>query len=589
MRDRTLANAWSKQNAMPVRMDATAAKLSGMSSPLPCLQLRVQLGGLERRVRLAAGAYVLGSGADADIRLQDPTISRRHLRIEIGSDRLMLTDLESRNGSWHEGRRIGELRHQLGIELTVRVGEVEIRLEPLDLADARLAIDGDEASSTALASLSGARVTLGEGSLGRFARIALPALLQELQGGAAPEAFAQSTVLQLHRQFDALWLRVRFDDAIVASAGSADGGQTRSWAAGRWSLLVDGAEELIQTNLTVFDLTLRLLGLSAPDAPDSADEPATRPAAGPPAPGSSNARLCTLYRESAQLAQSELAVLILGETGTGKELFARHLHCSAGLADDRWVALNCAALPDDQLEAELFGIDRGVATGVGERVGCFEQADGGTLFLDEIGDMSLATQAKILRVLQERQVFRVGSRRARPARVRLVSATNASLEAMMEAGQFRLDLYHRLADWVVTLPSLRERREDVANLAAHFLGREMRRLGKRFGGLSDASVALLGGYRWPGNVRELEREMLRCALILGDGEPLSADRLQPRFATQSVGASAGTLRQLLDDAERKAIANALADALGNVELAAERLDCGKSTLYRRIKQLGIDA
>ncbi|MEM9304908.1 MAG: sigma 54-interacting transcriptional regulator, partial [Pseudomonadota bacterium] len=299
--------------------------------------------------------------------------------------------------------------------------------------------------------------------------------------------------------------------------------------------------------------------------------------------------LRTIYDQAARLAASEIGVLIHGETGTGKELLARFLHASSGLAEDRLVALNCAALPVDLLEAELFGIDKGVATGVSERAGRFEQADGGTLFLDEIGDMALETQAKILRVLQEKHVFRVGSSKPRPARVRVISATNRDLEAMVENGEFRRDLYHRLADWTAELPPLRRRREDIANLAAHFLAAEMRRQGKRFGGLSEAAVTVMRRYAWPGNVRELEREMLRCSLFLDSGEPLQSDQLQPRFHRASSDAGDVTLKAQLERAEAAAIREALAEAEGDIEAAATRLGCGKSTLYRRISQLGVES
>ncbi|MCB1642204.1 MAG: sigma 54-interacting transcriptional regulator, partial [Xanthomonadales bacterium] len=192
-------------------------------------------------------------------------------------------------------------------------------------------------------------------------------------------------------------------------------------------------------------------------------------------------------------------------------------------------------------------------------------------------------------VLQEKQVHRVGSQRARPARVRLIAATHCDLDAMVESGQFRRDLYHRLADWTVELPALRQRREDVANLAAHFLSAEMRRLGKRFGGLSEAAVARLQGYGWPGNVRELEREMLRCALFLQSGEALLTGHLQPRFRQPSLPDETAddSLKGQLLQAERKIISTVLAQCDGDVKVAAERLDCGSSTLYRRIDLLGL--
>ena len=556
-----------------------------MSKSLPVLELCLRPGAQERRLRLAEGIHLLGSGSEADVRLQEPTVSRRHLKLQIDGGKVRLKDLDSRNGTWFEGKRLSEREFEISERLLLRLGEVELSLCPLAAADASLAVRGDPAQQL-IGPLPPSAVTLGEDLLGRFARSALPQLLQLIQTGVSAEDFAHQLSLRLQQLLGAGWLRIRLDDALVASAGATQEGESCSWTGGRWSLLVDGSGDALAAHRGLFELALQLLCLSAPSTAKAAVPELSRPAGNgePPAPGSSNRALCELYAQSAQLAQSDLAVLILGQTGTGKELFARHLHRASGLPEARWVALNCAALPDDLLEAELFGIDRGVATGVNERAGCFELADGGTLFLDEIGDMSLSTQAKILRVLQERRVYRVGSRQPRPARVRLVSATNADLEAMVDAGDFRRDLYHRLADWVVTLPSLRERAEDIANLAAHFLSREMRRLGKAFGGLSEASVSALCAYPWPGNVRELEREMMRCALILGDAEPLALTRLQRRILNANP-APATTLQGIVESAERAAIAAALAAADGNVDQAADRLGCARSTLYRRIKQL----
>jgi transcriptional regulator with PAS, ATPase and Fis domain len=251
------------------------------------------------------------------------------------------------------------------------------------------------------------------------------------------------------------------------------------------------------------------------------------------------------------------------------------------------VTLNCAALPRDLLESELFGVERGVATGVDARAGKFEAAHGGTLFLDEIGDMAPETQARILRVLAEGEVFRIGGHSARPADVRVISATNRDIDAMVDDGRFRTDLYHRIADWVVELPALRRRRADIPNLAAHFLARACTERGVSAAGISRAAVDALVGYDWPGNVRQLEKEMGRAALFLEDGELLDTARLQP-VVTEASGVSAQqTLRDVREQAEREHIERVLDQCGGAVAEAAKILGIGLSTLYARMKALGV--
>ncbi len=252
------------------------------------------------------------------------------------------------------------------------------------------------------------------------------------------------------------------------------------------------------------------------------------------------------------------------------------------------MALNCAALPQDLLEAELFGIERGVATGVEARPGRFEQADGGTLFLDEIGDMALATQAKILRVLQEGEVFRLGSGKAHSARIRVLSATNQDPRQLLAEGKLREDLYHRITDWKVELPPLRRRQADIPNLAAHFLAREGRRRGVHLRGLSRGAVDRLVAHDWPGNIRQLEREMARVALFLHDRQLLESGHLQRSIGEgQTAVRSARPLKVTLEEIERREIERALSECADDTRAAAHLLGISRSTLYRRIRELGL--
>ena len=234
-----------------------------------------------------------------------------------------------------------------------------------------------------------------------------------------------------------------------------------------------------------------------------AEEPTNASPPGPadvplPSPATVDPMVRRIYDDARRVARGDVGVLISGESGTGKEVLAKFVHACSPRAAGDLVALNCAALPQDLLEAELFGIERGVATGVEERPGRFEQAHRGTLFLDEIGDMAPATQAKILRVLQEGEVYRIGGRTPRPAHVRAIAATNRDLPRMIEDGTFRRDLYHRIADCRFDLPPLRERLGDLANLAAHFLIAATAEQGVAARGISRAALDALMVFAWPG-------------------------------------------------------------------------------------------
>jgi len=239
-----------------------------------------------------------------------------------------------------------------------------------------------------------------------------------------------------------------------------------------------------------------------------------------------------------KVRDTPIPVLITGESGTGKEVVARHIHEDGERAAGPFVALNCAALPEGVLEAELFGIDKGVATGVGARAGKLEEASGGTLFLDEVADMTLAVQAKILRALQEREVVRVGSTRPIPFDVRLISATNKDLRAEIAAGRFREDLYYRIVGVHIRIPALRERREDIGKLLGHFLAEAERRFGRPARRFDAEALRALETYSWPGNVRELIVEVER-AVALAEGETIGVADLTPAIAAALRAPGAG--------------------------------------------------
>jgi Nif-specific regulatory protein len=261
---------------------------------------------------------------------------------------------------------------------------------------------------------------------------------------------------------------------------------------------------------------------------------------------------------------SASTVLIEGETGTGKELLARAIHYNGPRRERRFLAQNCAALPETLLESELFGHKKGAFTGAaGDKKGLFELADGGTVFLDEVGDMSVAMQAKVLRVLQEGEVRALGATEGRKVDFRLIGATNRDLDAEVRAGRFRQDLYFRLRVFPIRLPPLRERREDIPALAQHFLARFAREMEKDIAGITAAALDLLVAYPFPGNVREVENELERAANLVEPGGWITPDLLSERVRGLPAGAGAagareGRLKEAVEAVEQRMIHEALA-------------------------------
>ena len=285
-------------------------------------------------------------------------------------------------------------------------------------------------------------------------------------------------------------------------------------------------------------------------------------------------------------APSKAAVLLLGESGTGKEVLARRIHRLSDRMTGPFVAVNCKAFSTGVLESELFGHERGAFTGAsGARAGCFERADGGTLLLDEIGEVDLDFQAKLLRVLQEGEVLRVGASQPRRVDVRVVAATNKDLRSEVERGRFREDLYFRLAVIPVHVPPLRERPGDVLALAGHFLDRHSRASGRALE-LSDEAEHALVAHAWPGNVRELENAVER-AVVLAQTDVLGPEDLLLEVRIGEAAGS-GTLQEALDQAAATRIRAALAASGGRRAEAAAALGIERTTLYRLQKRLGID-
>ena len=286
-----------------------------------------------------------------------------------------------------------------------------------------------------------------------------------------------------------------------------------------------------------------------------------------------------------KVLDGDTSVLLLGETGTGKELFAQLIHANGPRRVKPFVAQSCGALPDSLLESELFGHTRGAFTGaVGERKGLFEEADGGTIFLDEVGETSPAMQLRLLRVLQEGELRRVGGGPTRRVDVRVIAATNADLEADVAAGRFRRDLYYRLNVFPIRLPPLRERAGDIPALADHFLRQACRRARRAVPSVGPEALQLLQTYPWPGNVREMENELERAVALADTGRPLGPAHLSERIAAGAGAvATVRTLNEAVEALKRRMIEDALQEC-GSKTRAAERLGLTRQSLQQMLRR-----
>ena len=294
-----------------------------------------------------------------------------------------------------------------------------------------------------------------------------------------------------------------------------------------------------------------------------------------------------VVQQAAQVARSDVTVLLSGESGTGKELLAAHIHRESPFAAGPFVKVNCAAIPTELIESELFGHERGAFTGAAAlRRGKFELADGGTIFLDEIGDLHEASQAKLLRVLQDGELQRVGGEQAIRVSTRIVSATNRRLDELVSAGKFREDLFYRLSVVPIRVPALRERLEDIAELVPYFLSEFCARNNFRPRTIDPETIALLERYAWPGNVRELRNLVERMA-ILTTGDRITPDAIPLEIRSAPASRPATGLQEVRDAAERERIRQALDQTDWNVTAAARLLDTERTALHKRIRTLGL--
>jgi DNA-binding NtrC family response regulator len=558
----------------------------------------------------------LGTAAENDLVASFPGISRHHAKLRPEGAGVLVTDLGSTNGLVRDGRRLDEVLLTPG--KAVRLGHAVLALEDLSSSDAEtglrfqtpvshdaspLATDTaallPAAGASPAAALRFVREHERAGAvepaerLGR-ARRALGArslLILDVRNPCDPAVVACEGPLPSESHLDNL-VAPEIDIAGEAILADGSGGV-------RLIALCDGVPEPWQQDF--FSYLAEKLLPAAPAARSEGSASSEEILRLPPGMVvGSSAAMQDLLSQLQATARSDLSVLLTGETGTGKELFARLIHDSSPRVEGPFIAINCAAIPSELLEYELFGIGSRVATGVDQREGFFVQAHGGTLFLDEIGDMPERLQPKLLRALQEREVLAVGASAPRKVDVRTVAASNRDLERLVKEGLFRADLYYRLRGLELRLPPLRERRDDLPAFLLAFASRAAAKYGKRVHGVSRRALSALLAHDWPGNVRELEAVIERAVLLCPDGGTLqrehfgtlerAADEPRPSAPPTALLASpavTGTLQEQVDAVERVAILRALAAAEGNKSKAARLLGITRNGLALKIERLKV--
>ena len=604
----------------------------------PPLCLVATLDGRRCTFPLGHGRNLIGSLSSCEVFLDHPGISRQHARIEVRQRSATLEDLESKNGTELNGRAIRSTELQLGDAITLC--GLTLTVEGLSPEEGRLglALSEDGPRRPELLSrttqLHRDALDLQQGVVdcvdwlddlwGRLFQSPDPDIetcLRRLveavggDGGALVEARGDEVVLSAscgaiasHRWGDA--------SAIDADATSSTVWQSLDGSRCLGLVLCGAPPSPLCDRLAALVLRWWVHGrqphmVAMAGGVEVQDH--RRRLVFPPGyvRGESRA-MAAVHAQLRHLTQGDVPVLIIGDTGVGKELLARSLHLSSERRKGPMVTINCAAIPEDLLEAELFGIARGVATGVQGRSGRIAQADGGTLFLDEIGDMPPSLQAKLLRVLQEKEVQPLGGSPT-PVDVRIVSATHNELSTMIERGTFRRDLYYRLAGYVLRLPSLAERIDDLPLLVEHFLKRFSQDIDKPIRGVTVGALRLMAEYPWPGNVRQLEHEVRRLAYLAYPGQAVDSSLLSPEIrqptASQAQVSSGqvpsaqarsateegvegeevvSTLPTLdLGRLEAMAITAALAEANGVLTEAGRRLGISRDALRRRLQRHGL--
>jgi DNA-binding NtrC family response regulator len=588
---------------MPARLVVTSGPDVGRSFPLD-----------------TAGG-VVGRGEGSAVQLSDLSVSREHCRIQWREGDYVVIDAGSRNKTFVNEKQIGE--HVLGAGDEIRIGSTRLTFVP---DEGGLAVVGGtsrltvEISTRDILSIAGDRA---QALLGRLAqlgdvlrraddprRAATAACLWAAEALSTRRAFlvaaadGRASVVAAHIDAgESTSLTVSKDVLVRAQRGDAmalDGAAAAP--VGESDLLwVDGRErpfDQAEVHLLACAAHLVAAALEHARARDALERenkslrerlPGGAQFLGD-SPGAQEVKAFI-----AKVGPTDATVLVCGESGVGKEMVAQELHHASRRAHGPFVCVNCAALTETLLESELFGHEKGAFTGADQRKpGRFELADGGSLFLDEVGELSEKSQAKLLRVLEERRVTRVGGTKPIPVDVRLIAATNRDLQQMVGSGQFREDLYYRLSVIRIDVRPLRERIDDITLLADNFLERVGRQSSRRVRGFEPQAVAAMRSYSWPGNAREL-RNAVERAVVLGDGDMVKLTDLPPEIvralgkaSTLQPGQSPQVIARSMREWERDAIVAALTATGGNKAQAAAILEIDRSTLYKKLKDYGIE-
>ena len=563
--------------------------------------------------------HTLGRDRACELAVPDTTLSRRHLRFVPTGDRWEVEDLGSRNGTLLNDRPL--TRAQLRDGDMLQVGRSLLRF---DEADAPHILAEVEADTTVIAAEAGpgdagtgdlpallalADALLDAGDEEQF-HVRLCAWLRTQTGAARAAVFRRrSGELHAHAGYCVAGrepARAMVLPTTVAVGAARDGKALWMTAGGGTCVVPVGVPAVV---------VVVLPGVASPGA----QQLRFLACAGHLAAGlwASHGRVGALHARVAELddgalvvaspamrpivdfvgraAASDSTVLLLGESGTGKEVLARALHTRSRRAGGPFVAVNCAAISTSLLESELFGHERGAFTGaLARKPGRFELADGGTLLLDEVAELSPEAQAGLLRVLEDRKLTRLGGTHPVAVDVRVIAATHVDLKEAVAAGRFREDLYYRLSVLVAAIPPLRERREDIAVLARHFLERLVQRAPRRVDGIAPDALDALTGYRWPGNVREL-RNVIERAVMLGAGQVIELDDLPPEIRDRHLAPPPApaerehvALPMPVDELERRNLLAGLAATGGNKTRAARLLGIDRVTLYNRLRKYGAD-
>jgi DNA-binding NtrC family response regulator len=563
-------------------------------------------------------------------------VSRSHAVIRYDDQALTVEDLDSKNGTFVNGERVRCSQLEAGDRICF--GSVELTIEALRADDALLAISvelpgvtdsptGETTATAAVDDRHGAPEVLERvlirmtGAAGGDFRGACAALVEELSadtgclvewtGTGEPLYLAGSGKVEIglfdrelrHEVARSLmvttgaehWSLRRVGDrrelscAVFATPGSQP-----------LALLLAADVTAHPAGETVVRTVLRLISFLRGGEARSQERlsvPGDRQLVFPSGYVVGQSPLMvSLYQQMRSLLRGHVTMLLVGETGVGKEYLARALHISSQHCEGPFIAVNCAAIPNDLLEAEMFGIGKGVATGVVERQGKFQMAHGGTLFLDEIGEMPPGLQAKLLRALQENEVRPVGGGKPSVLDLRVITATNMDLLQRIDEGLFRRDLYYRIAGYVLQVPALRDRREDIPALIEHFLRKHAQDCGRRVRGVTVGALEALSRYRWPGNVRELSNEIRRLVYLCPDGQAISSSLVaehivasSDELGNQPDGSAELDLKAAITRVEDRLVRQALARSGGNRTAAARLLGITRNGLAIKMNRLGIES